>query len=56
VVANQHFAIEAAGGMAEVELGKMATTSGTSDDVKNYSERMIDDHLANDERPASGDQ
>jgi putative membrane protein len=39
------FILEAAqGGMAEVELGKVATEQGTSDEVKRFGRRMVDDH------------
>ena len=40
----------AKGGMAEVELGKMATEKANSDQVKQFGQRMVDDHSkANDE-------
>ena len=40
----------AKGGMAEVELGKLASEKGTTDAVKNFGKRMVDDHSkANDE-------
>ncbi|HEY7293244.1 MAG TPA: DUF4142 domain-containing protein [Vicinamibacterales bacterium] len=32
------------GGMAEVELGKLATKNGGSDAVKAFGQRMVDDH------------
>src|SRR5262249_34732326 len=50
-VADDHFVMEAAkGGMAEVELGKLAADKGTSPDVKKFGQRMADDHAkANDE-------
>ena len=36
--------------MAEVELGQLATEKGSSDDVKKFGQRMIDDHgKANDQ-------
>jgi putative membrane protein len=39
------FAKEAAiGGMEEVELGKLATQKGQNDKVKQFGQRMIDDH------------
>ena len=49
--ADQKFAREAAqGGMAEVELGKLAVQNASSDDVKRFGQRMIDDHTkANDQ-------
>jgi putative membrane protein len=40
----------AEGGIAEVELGKLATEKAASQDVKRFGQRMIDDHSkANDE-------
>jgi putative membrane protein len=49
-VADKKFVREAAqGGMAEVELGKLAVQNASSDDVKKFGQRMIDDHTkAND--------
>lgn len=39
------FILEAAqGGMSEVELGRVATQQGTSDEVKRFGQRMVDDH------------
>jgi len=48
---DQQFVHEAAiGGMAEVELGKLATDKASSADVKQFGQRMVDDHgKANDE-------
>lgn len=40
----------AAGGMAEVEMGRLALEKASSDDVKKYAQQMIDDHTkANEE-------
>jgi putative membrane protein len=49
--ADQNFVKKAAqGGMAEVELGKLATEKASSDDVKKFGQRMVDDHTkANDQ-------
>jgi putative membrane protein len=48
---DQSFVLEAAnGGMAEVDLGRLATEKGTSDEVKKFGQRMVDDHgKANEE-------
>jgi putative membrane protein len=43
--ADSHFATKAAaGGMAEVKLGELATTNASSSDVKAFGQRMVDDH------------
>jgi putative membrane protein len=43
--ADMAFVKEAAmGGMAEVELGKLATEKASSADVKQFGQRMVDDH------------
>jgi putative membrane protein len=43
--ADQDFGIKAAqGGMAEVELGKLAQERGSSDRVKEYGKMLVDDH------------
>jgi putative membrane protein len=49
--ADRKFAMEAAmGGMTEVALGRLATERGASDAVKQFGQRMVDDHSkANDE-------
>ncbi|GAC1672145.1 MAG: hypothetical protein NVS9B4_27260 [Candidatus Acidiferrum sp.] len=42
---DSHFAKEAAqGGLAEVKLGQLAQEKGTSDAVKNFGKRMVEDH------------
>ena len=48
---DERFVKEAAtGGMAEVELGKLATDKASSGDVKKFGQRMVDDHgKANEE-------
>jgi putative membrane protein len=48
---DQKFVVEAAkGGMAEVELGRLAAEKGSSDQMKKFGQRMVDDHgKANDE-------
>jgi putative membrane protein len=49
--ADQAFVKEAAiGGMAEVDLGQLAASKATNPDVKQFGQRMVDDHgKANDE-------
>ncbi len=49
--ADRSFVRKAAeGGMAEVELGKLAAEKGSTDDVKKFGQRMVDDHTkANDQ-------
>jgi putative membrane protein len=42
---DQRFVMNALkGGMAEVELGRLAADKGTSDEVKRFGQRMADDH------------
>jgi putative membrane protein len=42
---DQKFVTKAAqGGQAEVELGKLATEKASSDEVKKFGQRMVDDH------------
>jgi putative membrane protein len=42
---DQKFVKDAAeGGMAEVELGQLAMLKASSDDVKKFGQRMVDDH------------
>jgi putative membrane protein len=44
---DRKFAMTAAmGGMAEVEMSRLALTKGSSDAVKQYAQKMIDDHTA----------
>jgi putative membrane protein len=49
--ADQTFVMKAArGGLAEVELGKLAEDKATNDQVKQFGKKMVDDHgKANDE-------
>lgn len=48
---DRHFIRKAGeGGLAEVELGKLAAQKGQSDEVKKFGQRMVDDHSkANDQ-------
>jgi putative membrane protein len=48
---DQKFVMDAAkGGMAEVELGKLAQDKASNEQVKDFGKRMVDDHSkANDE-------
>jgi putative membrane protein len=49
--ADRHFIRKAGeGGLAEVELGKLAEEKGQSEEVKKFGQRMVDDHTkANDQ-------
>jgi putative membrane protein len=49
--ADHKFATDAAeGGMAEVQLGQLAVSKASNPDVKNFGQKMIDDHgKANDQ-------
>ncbi len=49
--ADTKFAMNAAqGGMAEVKLGQLAASKGSSDFVKQFGQKMVDDHSkANDQ-------
>ncbi len=49
--ADKHFVMEAAqGGMAEVELGQLAQQKASNPEVKQFGERMVNDHTkANDQ-------
>jgi putative membrane protein len=49
--ADAKFAMDAAkGGMMEVEMGRMAVAQASSADVKQFGQKMVDDHSkANDE-------
>jgi putative membrane protein len=44
-MSDRQFAREAAaGGLAEVKLGQLAVDKGTSDVVKSFGQKMVDDH------------
>jgi len=49
--ADRKFVMSAAqGGLAEVQLGQLAAKNGSADTVKQFGQRMVDDHSkANDE-------
>jgi putative membrane protein len=50
-VSDTDFAKDAAeGGMMEVKLGQLAQDKGSSDAVKNFGKRMVDDHSAANEK------
>src|SRR5215210_3960188 len=51
MMADHKFAMEAAmGGMMEVELGKVAAEKGASDEVRQFGQRMVDDHAKANEQ------
>jgi putative membrane protein len=44
-ISDQEFVIDAAKGhLAELELGKLAETRATSDQVRTFAKKMVDDH------------
>jgi len=51
MTADSKFVMNAAmGGMAEVEMGRVAAQKGASDEVRQFGQRMVDDHSkANEE-------
>lgn len=55
---DSEFAVEAAdAGMMEVQLGELAQTNASSDDVKAFAQQMVSDHkTANDELTALAQQ
>jgi putative membrane protein len=45
MASDEKFAMEAAvGGMEEVQLGQMAAQKGASDEVRQFGQKMVDDH------------
>jgi len=51
-MADQTFLKKAAqGGMAEVELGQLAVQKASSDQVKQFGQRMVDDHSKANDQP-----
>jgi len=50
MAADHKFALEAAmGGTMEVELGRVAAEKGASDEVRQFGQRMVDDHTKGNE-------
>lgn len=48
---DRHFIRKAGeGGLAEVELGKLAAEKGATDEVKKFGQRMVDDHTKANEQ------
>jgi putative membrane protein len=52
--ADKTFVMKAAqGGLAEVQLGKLASEKGTAPEVKDFGTKMVTDHSANNQELAS---
>lgn len=48
--ADKNFMMQAAmGGMAEVEMARLALSKSSSDSVKQFAQKMLDDHSANNQ-------
>jgi putative membrane protein len=56
--ADKKFVMDAAhGGLAEVQLGQLAASKGTNDEVKQFGQKMVDDHSkANEELKSLAEQ